>query len=253
MAKAKKQNAKPAEAVVETVEQGTPVIEQGTPVVEATVEAAPVVEAEAPVVEAKKEAKAPAKKKEVVRPVITLTPDAIAEHNAITIKGITNSAVLALGPIVAEMRSNKIKGKDIAEVFEMAGANSASSVSIVSDLRAVGDYMKYYPDVAEKLSSAPTGKEWRDYLCAARRGHRLSNGGVEGEAKAKLLAKAGAKSHKCSTASAFLKEHDGELQQTVMELRGFVAQDGTINEAPTNADTLVEHRKTTARERRVKA
>lgn len=140
-----------------------------------------------------------------------LNANRISALGATSIKGINNTAALELSPIVASLRAAGHKNKDLAAIFEEAGTKVSSSVTIVSDLRAVGEYLSAYPEHIEGLAAAPQGKQWRDYLCAARRGHRLQKKTLEGEAYSVLLAKAGVKTHKVATAYSFKKEHADEL------------------------------------------
>lgn len=150
-----------------------------------------------------------------------LKTENIKQFNAVTIKGINNEAALALAPLVMASRRAKIKNKELALLFVEAGAKSSAAVSISSDLRALGEYLDTYPAHKEVLEKAAQGKEWRDYLCAARRGHRLSNGGLDGEARAKVLGTAGAKAHKVSTANAFLADNQEAVTAAKEEIATF--------------------------------
>jgi hypothetical protein len=138
-------------------------------------------------------------------------------HNATSNKTIDDVAAAAVAPVIAAARK-MVKGKELALIFINCGAAVASAATIVSDMRALGEYMASYPEAEGQLAT-PGGKHWRNLLCAARRGHRLKGGGAKGEAVTQVLAKhGGIKARQVSTALTVLADHQEEVNSILAML-----------------------------------
>lgn len=139
--------------------------------------------------------------------------------NATSTKAIDDVTAAQLAPVIAEARKTR-KGNDIANEFVLGGASTASAPTIVSDMRALGEYLATYPQDIAKLATAG-GKIWRNLLCAARRGHNLKGGGVKGAAVTQILAThGGIAARQVKTALNVLATHKDQLEMIENELRG---------------------------------
>jgi hypothetical protein len=148
-------------------------------------------------------------------------------HNAVSNKTIDDVAACAVAPAIAIARKT-VKGKELAQIFINAGALAASATTIVSDMRALGEYMAAYPEAEGQLATKG-GKHWRNLLCAARRGHRLKGGGAKGEAVTQVLAKhGGIKARQVSTALTVLADHKEEVDSILALLTDHVAITETL-------------------------
>jgi biotin operon repressor len=138
----------------------------------------------------------------------------VREHKVTGIKSITDKAVAVLAPMVVELRKVQ-KNKTIAAAAETAGVEHGSAVSLISDLYAVGAYVRDYPEKMKLLNHSNADKIWRKtLLCPARRVHRLKSGrSVDGDAKAEVLGKLGAASLQVSTALQALKDHGKDIEE----------------------------------------